>query len=187
MLLLLCRQGAWPNKRPRPMPAGPGGKDVVVKILAHDSSHGPAEAGHVVAVDFAHGFDHETPVPPQRRKIKRCADVSCSLEASPFRRIHPPRLCGALLTDHGYSSGDPARCPPTVTRRICCDRLERAAIGSKPNRVPIVGASALGGVADDYSMSVEPPFLTIAEVVPAGEQSMSASQKYFSAARDPLP
>ena len=27
MLLLLCRQGAWwPNKRPRPMPAGPGEK-----------------------------------------------------------------------------------------------------------------------------------------------------------------
>lgn len=82
MLLLLCRQGAWPNKRPRPMPAGPGGKDVVVEILAHDSSHGPAEAGHVVAGDFAHGFDHETPVPRQPCKIKRCADVSCSLRAS---------------------------------------------------------------------------------------------------------
>jgi hypothetical protein len=26
MLLLLCRQVAWPNKRPRPMPAGPGEK-----------------------------------------------------------------------------------------------------------------------------------------------------------------
>jgi TolB protein len=54
MLLLLCRQGAWPNKRPRPMPAGPGGKDVVVELLAHDSFHGPAEAGHVFEADDAH-------------------------------------------------------------------------------------------------------------------------------------
>lgn len=58
MLLLLCRQGAWPNKRPRPMPAGPGGKGVVVELLAHDSFHGPAEAGHVREVDFARAFDH---------------------------------------------------------------------------------------------------------------------------------
>ncbi|RXH31765.1 hypothetical protein XH99_02655 [Bradyrhizobium nanningense] len=59
MLLLLSRQGAWPKKRPRPMPAGPGGRDVVVEFLAHDSFHGPAEAGHVVEVDFTRAFDHE--------------------------------------------------------------------------------------------------------------------------------
>jgi len=40
------------------MPAGPGGKGVVVELLAHDSFHGPAEAGHVVEVDFARAFDH---------------------------------------------------------------------------------------------------------------------------------
>ena len=45
-------------KRPRPMPAGPGGKGVVVELLAHDSFHGPAEAGHVVEVDFARAFNH---------------------------------------------------------------------------------------------------------------------------------
>ena len=39
------------------MPAGPVGKDVV-EFLAHDSSHGPAEAGHVVAVDGARAFNH---------------------------------------------------------------------------------------------------------------------------------
>ena len=61
MLLLLCRQGAWPNKRPRPMPAGPGGKDVVDEFLARDSFHGPAEAGHVHEVDFARRFNHGAP------------------------------------------------------------------------------------------------------------------------------
>jgi hypothetical protein len=40
------------------MPAGPGGKDVVDEMLAHDSFHGPAEAGHVVEVDFARAFNH---------------------------------------------------------------------------------------------------------------------------------
>jgi hypothetical protein len=58
MLLLLCRQGAWPNKRPRPMPAGPGGKDVVDEFLARDSFHGPAEAGHVREVNVARPFNH---------------------------------------------------------------------------------------------------------------------------------
>src|SRR3954471_6682610 len=82
-LLLLCRQEAWPNKRPRPMPAGPGEKDVVVEFLAHDSFHGPAEAGHVVAVEFARRFDHALRLPQQSRKIKRCVEVRCILEASP--------------------------------------------------------------------------------------------------------
>ena len=54
MLLLLRRQEAWPNKRPRPMPEGPGEKDVVLELLAHDSSHGPAEAGHVFAIEEAY-------------------------------------------------------------------------------------------------------------------------------------
>jgi hypothetical protein len=64
------------------MPAGPGGKDVVVELLAHDSFHGPAEAGHVVEVDFARALDHEASIPRQSRKIKRCALLSCILEAS---------------------------------------------------------------------------------------------------------
>lgn len=89
MLLLLCRQGAWPNKRPRPMPAGPGGKDVVVEFLAHDSSHGPAEAGHVVAVEFARAFNHELRIARQSRKIKRCGGAAYILQASAsFRRMH---------------------------------------------------------------------------------------------------
>jgi len=70
-------------KRPRPMPAGPGGKGVVVEFLARDSFHGPAEAGHVVEVNFARRFDHERRIARQSRKIKRCAEVGCSLEASP--------------------------------------------------------------------------------------------------------
>src|SRR6478752_8506900 len=87
MLLLLRRQGAWPNKRPRPMPAGPGGKDVVVEFLARDSFHGPAEAGHVIAVEFARRFDHAPRLPQQSRKIKRCVEVGCILEASPHLRV----------------------------------------------------------------------------------------------------
>ena len=88
MLLLLCRQGAWPNKRPRPMPAGPGGKGVVVEFLARDSSHGPAEAGHAVEVDFAHRGDHGALIPWQTRKIKRCADIGCILGASTLAPAH---------------------------------------------------------------------------------------------------
>ena len=88
MLLLLSRQGAWPQKRPRPMPAGPGGKDVV-EILAHDSSHGPAEAGHVIAVDGARAFGHELRIARQSRKIKRCGGAAYILQASAsFRRMH---------------------------------------------------------------------------------------------------
>ena len=65
------------------MPAGPGGKDVVDEILARDSSHGPAEAGHVVAVEFARRFDHAVRIAWKSRKIKRCAEGHCILEASP--------------------------------------------------------------------------------------------------------
>ncbi|MGY4429378.1 hypothetical protein ACVWWO_001855 [Bradyrhizobium sp. F1.13.1] len=54
MLLLLCRQGAWPNKKAPSDAGGAWWKDVVVEFLARDSFHGPAEAGHVVAVEFAH-------------------------------------------------------------------------------------------------------------------------------------
>jgi hypothetical protein len=82
MLLLLRRQGAWPNKRPRPMPAGPGEKDVVVEFLARDSFHGPAEAGHVFAVGDAHGSVHLNSIPQQSRKIKGCTDVTRILKAS---------------------------------------------------------------------------------------------------------
>lgn len=75
------------------MPAGPGGKDVV-EFLAHDSSHRPAEAGGVVAVEGARRFDHEASIPRRSRKINRCADVGCSLEAStacltPHQRDQP--------------------------------------------------------------------------------------------------
>ena len=64
------------------MPAGPGGKDVVVDLLAHDSFHGPAEAGHVVEVDFARAFEHALPIAPQPCKIKRCAETGYTLGAS---------------------------------------------------------------------------------------------------------
>lgn len=64
------------------MPAGPGGKDVVDEFLARDSFHGPAEAGHVREVDFARPFDHERLIARQSYKIKRCAEASCTLEAS---------------------------------------------------------------------------------------------------------
>ena len=69
MLLLLCRQGAWPNKRPRPMPAGPGGKDVVVEFLARDSSHGPAEAGHVFTMGVAYCDVHDVHILRNSREI----------------------------------------------------------------------------------------------------------------------
>jgi hypothetical protein len=106
MLLLLCRQGAWPNKRPRPMPAGPGGKDVVVEFLARDSFHGPAEAGHVVAVELARRFDHAAPIPRQSCKIKGCAEVGCTLEASPSLR----RIRSFDATVHApYARGIPKR------------------------------------------------------------------------------
>ena len=65
------------------MPAGPLWKDVVVEFLARDSSHGPAEAGHVHRVHFAHGFDHALQIPRQSPKIKRCTEVGCILGASP--------------------------------------------------------------------------------------------------------
>jgi TolB-like protein len=67
------------------MPAGPGGKDVVVELLAHDSFHGPAEAGHVHAVEFARRFDHAPPLARESRKIKRCAEACCTQEASTSR------------------------------------------------------------------------------------------------------
>jgi TolB protein len=59
------------------MPAGPLRKDVVVEFLAHDSSHGPAEAGHVFAVDDAHREYHSN-----RAKIKECTEVGCIRKAS---------------------------------------------------------------------------------------------------------
>jgi len=73
------------------MPAGPGGKDVVVELLARDSFHGPAEAGHVREVDVARAFNHGRLIPWQSCKIKGCAAVGCILEASPLLRpIRPP-------------------------------------------------------------------------------------------------
>jgi len=113
MLLLLCRQGAWPNKRPRPMPAGPGGKDVVVEFLARDSFHGPAEAGHVVAVEVARRFDHAAPIPRPSRKIKGCAEVGCTLEASPSLQ----RIRSFDATVHApYARGIPKRTFTTALR-----------------------------------------------------------------------
>ena len=53
------------------MPAGPGGKDVVVEFLARDSSHGPAEAGHVVEVDHVHRVAHGMTIPLGTTYIKR--------------------------------------------------------------------------------------------------------------------
>src|SRR4051794_15585577 len=68
-------------------PSDAGGawwKSVVVEFLAPDSFHGPAEAGHVIAVEFARRFDHALRLPQQSRKIKRCVEVRCILEASPL-------------------------------------------------------------------------------------------------------
>src|SRR4051794_23027445 len=59
-----------PTKRPRPIPAGPLWKDVVVEFLAHDSSPGPAEAGHVFTVGVAYARVHEPSIPRQPRQIK---------------------------------------------------------------------------------------------------------------------
>jgi hypothetical protein len=59
MLLLLDRQGAWPKQKAPSDAGGAWWKDVVVEFLARDSSYGPAEAGHVVEVDFARRFNHE--------------------------------------------------------------------------------------------------------------------------------
>ena len=88
------------------MPAGPGGKDVVDEMLAHDSFHGPAEAGHVREVDVARAFNHAARIARESYKIKGCAKAGCSLVAStgcrwihcnpigllivPIRTIDPP-------------------------------------------------------------------------------------------------
>ncbi|UFW47001.1 MULTISPECIES: hypothetical protein [Bradyrhizobium] len=93
-------------KRPRPMLAGPWWKDVVVEFLARDSSHGPAEAGHVHRVHFAHGFDHEVPLARESHEIKRCADIGCTLEASP--------RAGTVRADANVHQFLPKCSPPVV-------------------------------------------------------------------------
>ena len=87
MLLLLCGQGAGPNKKPRPMPAGLGEKSCVVEFLAHDSFHGPARAGHVFTVHDAHDVDHEMELSQRSRKVNGYAGVDRIDEAS----RNPPR------------------------------------------------------------------------------------------------
>jgi len=54
-MLLLLAPAASVAKQKAPSDAGGAWwKDVVVEFLARDSFHGPAEAGHVHAVDEAH-------------------------------------------------------------------------------------------------------------------------------------
>lgn len=54
MLLLFVPAGSVAKEKAPSDAGGACGKDVVVELLAHDSFHGPAEAGHVVEGDFAH-------------------------------------------------------------------------------------------------------------------------------------
>lgn len=123
-------------KRPRPMPAGPGGKDVVVEFLARDSSHGPAEAGHVHGVNFAHGLDHEARIPRQSRKIKGCAEVDCILEAS-----HP----GAFVFDAVATSSQPQQRIGRAGRLDVARASRRLSTGNGwPTRGPSVRAPRPG-------------------------------------------
>lgn len=130
------------------MPAGPGGKDVVVEFLAHDSSHRPAEADDVVAVEFARAFDHETLIPRQSRKIKRCAEVGCSLEANPsLKRIRCRRarnLVAAILSTLFMMSSRPL----IGARRTFCDCFERSAIDPEPTSALPAGSTAFEPIAD---------------------------------------
>lgn len=57
-MLLLLRTAGEANKKPRPMPAGLFGKIESLDVLAHDSVHGPAKAGHWFTVHGERALDH---------------------------------------------------------------------------------------------------------------------------------
>ena len=57
-MLLLLRTAGEATKKPRPMPAGLFGKIASLDVLAHDSVHGPAKAGHWFTVHGERELDH---------------------------------------------------------------------------------------------------------------------------------
>ena len=141
------------------MPAGPGGKDVVVELLAHDSFHGPAEAGHVVEVDFARAFNHGGPDSTAIAQNQEMCGGWTHAGGERLAAHSPPAFCGALLSDPGCSSRGPARYPPAGTRRRLCERLDNAAIGpvADPPKQPQMKTAKREGLMGEYSIRYAKP------------------------------